>query len=111
MSFRDSRSRGAISETTDFFRIMWDRFKIFLEQIFWMTLNTDVQLLRQLISLHNNMEKGEDTLRTSHLDDLTSRSAISETADFLRTMWDRFKIFLGQIFWMTLNTEVQLLRQ
>ena len=57
------------------------------------------------------MEKGEDSLRTSHLDDFRSKSAISETTDVFRTMWDMFKFSLGQIICITLDTEVQLLRQ
>ena len=47
-----------------------------------MTLDAEVQFLRQLISLKDSVAKVEDSLRTNYLDNFGHRSSIAETTDF-----------------------------
>ena len=90
----------------------------------WMTLDTETLFLRKLIStkenaakvddylrtshfrhrsavaettdfFNDNVAKGQDSLKTNHLDDFRSRSAFFETTDFFRTMFERFTNLSG----------------
>ena len=65
----DFRCRRAVPETTDFFLGQCGRAsRFFGYKSFWVTLDAEVQLLRQLISLKRNVAKVHDSLRTNHSD-------------------------------------------
>ena len=69
---------------------MWQRFKVLWGQNIYATLDAELKLLRQLISLEDNGADVVDSLRTNHLDDFRHRSAIAEThIDFFKEQWGK----------------------